>query len=462
MSDHDDAALRRLRAADPAASATTDTDALRRAVQDRIDADPSSSGPGTDELAARRARRGPPRWLAAAAAAVVVGLGGYGLGVNQGGDGSGASQAAADQQPPVVLGSGSAPLGAQQEWADTADGPSRADGAESSAGTFASGADDRAMIAWGRATFTDSGLPSGPATAEAYGYDADGIATAETAARLAAALGVDGEPVEEAGSWHVGDWSGPTLQVMPDGTASVSFSDPTADPWACAVTTMDAPDGGGAEDGGTDGFAGCDVPEGGGAPQDAVAQASAVLQEMGVDVGGLELTVDSSDEMSATVGAYPEGAGGQGVATWSVSVSGAGVFSVYGSLAPLTSLGEYDVVSPAEAVDRLMDPRFGQGGGVGPMPLADGAEGTQPREGAASADSPSDVAPPAPLGPGAAVPWPVESYEITGAELVQGTYYTPDGAALVLPAWLLTSSEGYQWSVVAIVDGSLDFASDAG
>lgn len=82
--------------------------------------------------------------------------------------------------------------------------------------------------------------------------------------------------------------------------------------------------------------------------------------------------------------------------------------SLNGSLAPLVDLGEYEVVSPAEAVLRLSDPRFGSsGGGYYPM---DGGD-------VVMMDTPRAPEVPGPVTPGARIGWPVAQVAITDARL---------------------------------------------
>ncbi len=165
--------------------------------------------------------------------------------------------------------------------------------------------------------------------------------------------------------------------------------------------------------------------------------------------------------------------------TWSATFLGGGVQSFYGPLAPLVSLGDYAVVSENDAVARLNDPRFGASWG-GVMPLAattdlagarasgEVASGTG---GASSSDTgtSSDVVEPAPsdiptvpptLEPGAPVPWPVTEVTITGARLGLALQWLTDGAAVLLPAYELTDDDGGTWSVIAVADEDLDFATD--
>ncbi|MFE4466835.1 hypothetical protein ACFRCR_17150, partial [Oerskovia sp. NPDC056781] len=239
-----DEAYERVRDADPAATVTPDLaaiaakDATVRAHlgesygpapttdpgEPDVTTGATPSGDAPDELAVHREkkrRRVPLVGAAAAAVAGVLafGVGGYALG-SAGGSG-GSSVATAD-----------APIALQ----DVAAG-NRGAAPEG----VAMGAADAKMSSMpgfgGRTVFTSAGLGTEGTSAPAWAFDAAGTFSAETAEKVASALGVAGEPRQEYGAWTVGpnDGQGPTVGVQPDGTTSVSFNDPTKDPWACAV-----------------------------------------------------------------------------------------------------------------------------------------------------------------------------------------------------------------------------------
>src|SRR5699024_2971684 len=93
----------------------------------------------------------------------------------------------------------------------------------------ASGASDMAIDPGygGRTAFTAQGLSDEAGSARAWAYDGAGTVSADTAARVAQVLGVDGEPRQEGG-WVVGpvDGSGPSLQIGSDGAATLWYHDP--------------------------------------------------------------------------------------------------------------------------------------------------------------------------------------------------------------------------------------------
>ncbi|GHS85437.1 hypothetical protein AGMMS50218_02900 [Actinomycetota bacterium] len=479
-----DEALARLRAADPAAQAATDLTALRAAVSRRADV-PAADHPGDELATVRVARaRSRSRWLqvaAGVAALAVVGTGAYAAG--RAGDSGGNEVAAA-----ISLGDSASSRSPMMSAADSAAGESA-----------------KMMSSWyggGRTVFTASGLSDEGGTATAWAFDPAGVYSAQTATRLATALGVTGEPVQQWGAWTVGpqDGSGPTVSVQSDGQATFSYYDPTRDPWSCSASAADSPDSSGAE--------------GGSAPAEpapdpaatAVEPAPAPTQEPGVGVAtvspemldprlgvvvpdcsqrqtpaptGDAATGAARDTMSA-LGVDPSGyrfevvtdTGSAAVVSvtasqvlddqltgvaWNFSLVADGVQSVYGALAPLVELGSYAVVSPAQAVARLTDPRFGAGfGGVMPYAVAEGAVADT---GAMVAPAPSDdpTVPTAPAA-GSDFRWPVSEVTITSARLGVALSTQADGAAVLIPSYELTGADGSTWSVIAVADDALDFS----
>jgi len=444
----DDEAIARLRAADPARGQVTDMTSLRHAVELRT-AEPGGAAAqprvaSDDELAGRRVRRSRRNaWVAGIAASLLVGVAGYTVGLTAGADSTTAESAGGATEPGVAI-DGDAGADTAVEDSGSAGGMAADDAA----------AGESADLMWGstRAVFVASGLPSETASAEAFGYDPTGVASADSAAEIAAALGIEGEPVGYDGYWMVGDPSGRNVSIYDDGTASLSYTDPGLDPWACASEGGEIePDSG--DGGGSDSVGGCQAD--GVGPVDPVATAQEFLTTIGVDTASLEIVVDYSEGGAAGVSAYLPDVDRSMGGVWTLTIGSEGVYSAWGWLAPRSSLGEYDVVSATDAVERLMDPRFGATNGLMPLATDGGAE-------LSSADTPvSDEPAPAgpvePVEPGAAIPWPVTTYTITGAELTLGTYTLPDGAVVLLPTWALTADEGGTWTVVALTEAGLDF-----
>ncbi|MBO3100827.1 hypothetical protein [Cellulomonas fengjieae] len=454
----DDTAFARLQAADPAAGATPDVPALYAAVTERTGVPVAAPA---DELAARRSRRA-PRWLqvaAAVAGVAVIGGGGYAYGVN-----SAPTQAVL---PAITL--------------ESAAG-GRADTAPQAASMAGGAVDTKMMYPWwgGRTVFAASGLSGEGGSGGAWGFDAAGVYSEATAAAAAAALGVPGQPRLEYGTWSVGpnDGSAASVSLSADGLASLSYYDPTRDPWNCvrsAPDRIEEPSTGGADEPSTgtaeEGFA---VPETGivGGPgcstaapaptgDAAIDRAKEALSAVGVDPAGYELaaSTDPGSPQVTNVSASQVLDGQLTGVTASVTVVADGVQSLYVPLAPLVELGSYDVVSPTDAVARLDDPRFGASGGGGVMPLAAG--GMRTADDAASSSEPqAAVEPTVPATPQAGSPlaWPVQEVTLVSARLGVALTTLPTGASVLVPTYELADADGATWSVIAVVDDQLDFS----
>lgn len=493
-----DEAFDRLRAADPAAGLEPDLDAIRATVAAAVSSgpapatatttttattatsatsaaaastaptSPSSTGDGgVVDLAAARSRRRPARWLQVAAAAVgvvAVGSAGYGLGAQ------GSSSVTADGAASTAVDEGAA-------------GPGRAPSSSSEAAAESSAsAADRSMIAGSslRTLFTAVGLDDAPSAASAWGYDPAATFTPESALAVAQAVGLEGEPELLYGAWHVGstDWTGPALDVQSDAATSFSYYDPTTDPWAEGTQAI-------AVDG-----------------AEATARLAEIMTSLGVDPAGFEMVVEDMGTATATTVSASRAPGGVGDGqTWQLTVSSLGVSSLNGALAPLVDLGSYDVVGPATAVARLMDPRFGATPDFGIMPFARAAEDLPTTEGASPEEAQAleeadpglevvpepgvdvvpepgvDVVPepgsgsdvpaddpaavptlPPSAAPGGVISWPVAQVAITGAQLTTTTVHAADGSVVLVPAYRLSGDDGSTWTVVAVVEQHLDFA----
>lgn len=460
----------RLRAADPAAQAEPDLTALRAAVDAARAADaeaPARVVAVPDELAARRARRWtgwPARVAGVAAAAVLLGGGGYALGAAHDGD-SGGDLVAGGAAPAISLQNGAGADGGSSENLTEAQGtgPKTAD-----VPRVAGGGDSAFWSGSGRTVFTASGLSSDPTSLRGYGFDSVGAFTQDAIARAAAALGVPGTPELRDGSWVVGpdDGTGPSVSLYPDGTVSLSYYDPGKDPYSCVATTKV----GGAEPASPGGSTSDVVPvpdpcqqrDLGAAPEGDAAAAVVrdTLSALGADPASFELTVDhSADSPEWTyVTAFGVLDGQRTGLSWNAQLTGAGLQSLYGSTAALVDLGEYPVISPVEAVQRLTDPRFGSGY-FGPLFRAnDGLVGAATD----TAVAPEPVTPTVPPSatPGTVVAWPVDHATIVQARLGLALQTQPDGVALLVPSYELTSDAGDVWTVIAVADSSLDFGTD--
>lgn len=450
-----DTAYERLVAADPGADAEPRLAVLRAKVDAArvekpapLTGDVPAVAPSADELGARRAQRRRP-WLVAAAVAgaVAIGGGGYAAGTaalladGTGADGSGTTEAGAEPAVPMP-GDGEGDAATSGEA--MADGSTRAE-----TGGFG-GAADSSFPTWfeGRAIFHASGLSTQPTSAVAYALDARAVATEESARRLAAALDVEGEPTWSYGAWSAGpqDGTGPTVWLSADGSAYFSYNDPQADPWRCDTAAEDVEHS-------------CPQPPASQVSEgDAIAALSDVMTRVGLDLSGYELEVQPATEGDPVrwVLAYQIVDGKRTGLQVSASVGDAGVAWVDGSLAQPTSIGEYPVISPAAAVERLGDPRFA--GSAWPIASA---------EEIGVAEHPVDpgpgepTRPPAPPSPGTAISWPVSEVTITEARLGLAQHHQRDGTVLVLPAYELGDGQGNSWSVIAVAEEAMDFTAPA-
>lgn len=476
-----DEAFVRLRAADPARDLEPDVEELRRAVALRLDAPapPAASPamapaphPTATGIDGRRPARIPARWFAVAAVtagALVVGGAGYGLGALSAGRGAGDVITLSQEGLPPV-----------DERAATA--------ADASTAIYPP---------WpSRVVFTASGLSDVTGTAAAWALDAAGAFSAEAAERAARALGLEGEATRQFGSWVVGstDGKGPSLTLSPDGQASVSYYDPTKDPYLCGTAAA-------REDAAASGIR-CAPPAEGSAPRGAAAAAlmRQLLAAMGIDrqveIVTTEYDVPETGGPRMTqVTAYLVLDDQRAGLTWSATLVANGTQSFYGPLAALVALGDYDVVSENEAVRRLGDPRFGSTGGpiialedgaatsdVGTRDVGtsdagagDAAAGSSMPGAERAPDALVDPAEPAlgmqtspePSGeqtvpdtpePGSPIPWPVTEVTITGGRLGLAQQTLPGGATVLLPAYELSSEDNRTWSVLAVADSALDFS----
>lgn len=456
---YDDAAFARLRASDPAADAVVDAASVRAAVTRRV-----SAPVGSTRSAPRTSR-----WMqvaASVAALAVVGTVGFSIGSSGradttagaavGGDlGSSsaatpdAAAAATPQKGAVAPSPGSPEIGPDVAGVGPVTGPAGASTGRDS--MFAGG---------GRNHFNDGGLATAAGSAEAFGYDPGSVVSADRAVSLGAALGLSGEPVANFGGWTVGqvDNSAPSLTLMGDGVASVSFFDPTVlQPGSC--------DGGkGTPEGAGPDQQSCasNSTEPAATEAEAVTRSTELLGAMGQVPGEYDIEFYSAGDSYSSTSAYRLLDNRRTGQAWSFTFIGTRLSSFYGQLAPIVSLGQYAVISPAAALQRLNDPRFAGFGGVYALDTvgsANGVSGTA--TGATGIESPSPVSeptvPPVPVA-GAPISWPVAEVSITGATLGLGQQWQPNGSVLLVPTFTMTADDGSSWSVIAVADDSLDFA----
>ncbi|MFD7772269.1 hypothetical protein [Streptomyces sp. NPDC059787] len=207
----------------------------------------------------------------------------------------------------------------------------------------------------------DGSLPEGPGSAPVYRVR--GQVTEDRVVTLAKALGLEGKPVAEGGSWRIGgkDGSGPTLRVDREAPGSWTFSRNNPGTDNCKGATCSAPSTGGP------------------VVSESVAKKAAapVLKAVGQD----DAKLDAGRIMGGKrmVNADPE-VGGLPTHGWTTGVVVGAKGEVVGGNGRLTEpvKGDaYPVVSAADALKLLnaapdAGPGAGTGGCAGPVPPADG------------------------------------------------------------------------------------------
>ncbi|WP_290473842.1 hypothetical protein [Leifsonia sp. 71-9] len=443
--------LARLRAADPAADVEAPAGFAAQVVAEATGSTTGGAGHESAdqhapvaEIASARARRR-RLWLpiAAVAASVVV-FGGAGFAI---GAGTTASS---------VAGGAAAPVSLQGGGAQTAEGRSAVGSPTAGQKIAAPGASDQVYRSgYGRNSFTASGLSTSTGTARAYGFDARAASDATTVGALAKALGIDAAPALKDGSWQAGpqDGTAPSLTVGLDGTLSFFFSNPALNPMPCVTTDTS---GGGSSEGSGGTAEPCTAPSPSlPAPDAAIAALRSIITASGRDAGAFEFTSETPDgAYTRSAQAWPVIDGQRIDQSWSVELTTEGIVSASGALAPIVSLGDYPVVSAQQAFERLSDPRFGAQQTVMPLAMrtAEGSVTPTPAE--------APTQPPALPSPGVSPSWPVNEVHIVKARLGLASQWQPDGSVLVLPAYELTDADGGTWSVIAVADAKLDFATE--
>ena len=414
-----DDAFARLQAADPAANVEPSA-----GFADRVIAEASTAVPEVITLAAERERRR-PLWqtLVGAAAAIAI-VGGTGFGIGASGVGTPVSSTA---DAPISLGESAteSPVGPQ-----TMEGPT-VGGAKDSVARYPG-------FYGGRYTYTAVGLGAEPGVANGYGFDPRSVSNPETIAALAAAFGVEGAPELKDGAWQVGpqDGTGPSIFVSLDGTLSFSYYNSAIQPWQCDENGACAENGAAAGE------------------ESALSTLRDLLGKLGYDLSDFETSAETWEGSLTTHAVAWRLVDGQRTdQSISIDAAESGITNANGSLAPIVELGEYSIVSEQEAFERLSDSRFGGFMSGGPIAL----------EGMVVDDAPVYVPPtepPATPTAGTKIAWPVNNVNIVSARLGLASQYQPDGTVLLIPAYEFTDSNGGTWSVTAVDDSQLDFATE--
>lgn len=472
MVEHDDA-MDRLRTSDPATGSHPDLHSLRDVVAQKA---PASLG--SDEVTrihgdTLRGSRVRAPWIAAAAVvAIGLGAGGYALGLQQ--------AETAPVADPVRVEPASPGLDLATEPLPR--GGTALDGEESMSSEGGAADEDMAgedMADEDYGMFYDPGpvrllagedLPAGPGTGEVLATVSDQDPE-EFATSLAEHLGMDAVPVPEAESWGydatdlVDTQTGQVIHAsIEGGPLNFHYESIFANEWCLEMFEglteedmavvqedwarsygpgMPLPDA-----------SSCRTPEG---PAPSEEQAKAWAEKFfagaGVDTSGFTVDVYAYDD-SATVNIdyWPEGAQ-HGQLHLSAVVGPDGVSSAYGMVGELSSLGDYPVISAADAVDRYGTREWSMDYSV-TIP-----EDSEPWLGNDMSMPSYELTEPTLLQPGDRIPLLLKDKTVTGAELVQGILYTPDNGELQVPVWKLLTDDGMHYAVLALADEALDLQS---
>lgn len=454
---HDDEALARLRASDPATGSHPDLHSLRRTIAAKA---PASQGDDADVVTSidddlLRGPRVRAPWIAAAAvAAIGMGAGGYALGAQSttatpaagGADDAGqtASQTVAADAEEVVpdksgmgggggmngtyydpgpvrlaaseglsderttgevkaLVSGADPVEFAEEWAQEL-------------GMTVTALDERAQTWFGPNALLDADklrvVTANRSDTGALNFNYEDILGSPACTEIfSAVLGSDLESAKE-------EWE-----------RSVDGQVPFPDASRCTPAQGDRP-----------------------SEQEAISMTQDFLASTGLDLDEFEFSVTNADDpeaVTAQVEAFPPGLE-SGQVSVSASVGPGGVISAWGSVGELTSLGGYPVISAQEAVERYASREFS----------TDYSVALNEDMGPGADESPMAVEPELPqVGtpvPGMKLQLLRQDKIVTEAELVQGTLWTR-GGTLEVPAWKLVTTDGAHYAVLAVADESIDW-----
>lgn len=153
-------------------------------------------------------------------------------------------------------------------------------------------------------------------------------------------------------------------------------------------------------------------------PQNAIAQVEKVAASLGATVMSRSAGASQKDGLT-TVTVPVKMPGQSSTQSWKAVVSEAGVASIRANLGKETKIGEYKVISEAQAVERLNNPKYG----------------------------PLDVHNQKGL------PTKIDGrIDLVSARLVSQPVRQKDGSILDMPVYLLTDSQGRVWTVLAVAE----------
>lgn len=150
----------------------------------------------------------------------------------------------------------------------------------------------------------------------------------------------------------------------------------------------------------------------------AIAQVEKVAASLGATVMSHSAGTSQKDGLT-TVSVPVKMPGQSSVQNWKAVVSETGVASIRANLGKETKIGEYKVISEAQAVQRLNDPKYGSLDVRNQQGLPEKIDGR---------------------------------IDLVSARLVSQPIKQKDGSILDLPVYLLTDSQGRVWTVLAVAE----------
>lgn len=337
----------------------------------------------------------------------------------------------------------------------------------------------------GRSIFSANGLSDQQATSNVFGFDSTAAVTKESFESLKDVFGVTAKTSNSWGSFYAGgqDGVGPSLSLQggADGAFSYSLNSPVpdsksiseeeavskaqaimaelgleADDFTYQASESEYYQWVGSQDDPGDGATiepFIEEPEDSGSPETAMGSAEVSPEAPDSSVSSRSLSVDGETTASRIVSATLTQFGPEVWSVqWQFEYVGETLVSANGMLADVVDLGEYEVISPAQGLDRLNSSAFGAlnvyypEGGSGIMPAVPDNAQTYSED-----SEPTGVAAPQ---AGSAVPWQVSKVDLKEPRLAYASLYSGEYLQVV-PVWRYTSTEGIDYEVLALTDAEL-------